>query len=336
VDANPLPVEAVLAEIDAEASARSLVAAEAALAEPLGQAAAEYEKGGREQNVPFASAPPALFAAPAAAFEPSLATPPPPAFKPLVADPSFRHGHPPPARHRQTPQDYKALAKRAGELAAMIAGGWLATVLVLIVAYRVVNPPISALMLQQWLFGRDIAHKWVPIEKMSPYVVRAVLLSEDGRFCEHYGVDYGALREAVERAGTGTLRGASTISMQVIKNLFLWPSKSFLRKTIELPLTYVMELIWSKRRIMEVYLNIAEWGPGLFGIGKASAFYFDKSAKSLSEREAARLAAALPNPMGRDASRPGPRMQRLAGAIQVRMRLAPTSQIACVLPKRRP
>jgi monofunctional biosynthetic peptidoglycan transglycosylase len=311
----PLTVEAALAEIDAEAAVRSLTAVQTALTGPLGHATATDDN-----QTPF---------------EPRLAQPPPPAFPALVADPSFRHGLAPPARHLETPRDYKALAKRAGKLAAMIAGGWLAVVLMLIVAYRFVNPPISALMLQQWLLGQDIAHEWVPIEDMSPNIVRAVLLSEDGRFCEHYGVDYEALREAVERAGTGSLRGASTISMQVIKNLFLWPSKSFLRKAIELPLTYVMELIWPKRRIMEVYLNIAEWGPGIFGVGKAAAFHFNKSARSLSEREAARLAAALPNPLVRSASRPGPGTQRLAGAVQVRMRLAPTSQIACVLPKRR-
>ncbi len=217
----------------------------------------------------------------------------------------------------------------------MAAAGWLAVVLFLILAYRFVNPPVSALMLQRWAFGQDIAHDWVAIEDMSPHIVRAVLLSEDGRFCEHYGVDYEAIQEAVERAGGGTPRGASTISMQVVKNLFLWPSKSYLRKAIELPLTYVMEFVWPKRRIMEVYLNIAEWGPGIFGVETAAQFHFNKPARNLSEREAARLAVALPNPLIRDAGEPGPGTQRLAGAVQVRMRLAPSSQTACVLPKRR-
>ena len=170
---------------------------------------------------------------------------------------------------------------------------------------------------------------------MSPNIVRAVLLSEDGRFCEHSGIDFEALEDAVERAGSGSPRGASTISMQVVKNMFLWPSKSYLRKAIELPLTYVMELVWSKHRIMEVYLNIAEWGPGIFGVGSASEFYFRKPARNLSERDAARLAVALPNPLVRNAGKPGPGLQRLANAIQVRMRLAPSSQLACVLPKRR-
>lgn len=216
----------------------------------------------------------------------------------------------------------------------MIAVGWLAVVLLLIVAYRYIDPPVSALMLQQLAVGQEIEHQWVPIDEISPNVIRAVLVSEDGRFCEHNGIDYEAIQAAIERAGRGSMRGASTISMQVIKNLFLWPSKSYLRKAIELPLTYVMELVWSKRRIMEVYLNIAEWGPGIFGIESAARYHFNKSARRLSEREAARLAVALPNPLIRDAGEPGPGMQRLANSVQVRMRLAPSGQLACVLGKR--
>lgn len=219
---------------------------------------------------------------------------------------------------------------------ALIALGWLVVVLLLMVTYRFINPPASALMLQQWLTGQSISQKWVPIEDMSPNIVRAVLLSEDGRFCQHSGIDFEALEDAVERAGGGSAaRGASTISMQVVKNMFLWPSKSYLRKAIELPLTYVMELVWPKHRVMEVYLNIAEWGPGIFGVGAASEYHFRKSARNLSERDAARLAVALPNPLVRNAGKPGPGLQRLANAIQVRMRLAPSSQLACVLPKRR-
>jgi monofunctional glycosyltransferase len=126
-------------------------------------------------------------------------------------------------------------------------------------------------------------------------------------------------------------RGASTISMQVVKNLFLWPSKSYIRKAIEIPLTYLMELIWPKRRIMEVYLNIAEWGPGIFGVGAASKFHFDKAASRLNEREAAQLAVALPNPYSRDAGEPGPQTRRLAGDVQNRMRNTYPSQTACVV-----
>jgi monofunctional biosynthetic peptidoglycan transglycosylase len=190
------------------------------------------------------------------------------------------------------------------------------------------------LTLQYWLTGQSVTQKWVPFEQISPNVVRAVLLSEDGRFCEHFGVDFEAIEEAIENTD-GRSRGGSTISLQVVKNLFLWPSKSYIRKAIELPLTYVMELVWSKRRIMEVYLNIAQWGPGIFGIGAAAEYHFHKSARSLTARDAARLAVSLPNPLIRNAGRPGPGLQRLANAIEVRMRLAPHSQLFCVLPRRR-
>jgi monofunctional biosynthetic peptidoglycan transglycosylase len=231
--------------------------------------------------------------------------------------------------------DYGALARRFGKTVVWVAVVWLAAVLLMMIAYRFVNPPASALMLQHWLLGQKVANVWVPIESISPNVVRAVIASEDGRFCEHHGVDFGALREAIEDAGSGATRGASTISMQVVKNLFLWPSKSYLRKAIEMPLTFVMEMVWPKRRIMEVYLNIAEWGPGIFGIESASRFRFNKHAKTLSAGEASRLAVALPNPLVRNPARPGPGMQRLARVVQIRMRLAPSSRTSCVLPSRR-
>lgn len=210
----------------------------------------------------------------------------------------------------------------------------MAAVLLLILVYRVVDPPLSSLMVQQRLSGQDIAQHWAPLDEISPDVVRAVMLSEDGRFCQHSGVDYEEIQNAIDRAGDGTPRGASTISMQVIKNLFLWPSKSYVRKAIELPLTYAMEFVWPKQRIMEVYLNIAEWGPGIFGVEAASQHHFNKSARELNEREAARLAVALPNPMLRDAGDPGPRTRRLAADIQARMRAASHGQTACVMTAR--
>lgn len=222
--------------------------------------------------------------------------------------------------------------KTAAKFVVYAAAAWLALIAFLILAYRVVNPPMSSLMLQQWLSGQAIAQSWVDIDSISPQVVRAVLLSEDGRFCEHSGVDFDAMQDAIEKAGDGGIaRGASTISMQVVKNLFLWPSKSYVRKAIEIPLTWAMEFVWPKRRIMEIYLNIAEWGPGIFGVEAASQFHFQKSARRLNEREAAQLAVALPNPYMRDAGDPGPKTRRLASDIQGRMRNAYHSQTACVL-----
>ncbi|MGQ0455535.1 MAG: monofunctional biosynthetic peptidoglycan transglycosylase [Hyphomicrobium sp.] len=223
------------------------------------------------------------------------------------------------------------VARRVARLSALAFAGWIAAILLFIVIYRVVDPPFSSLMLQQRLTGQDIEQHWVAIDNISTDVIRAVLLSEDGRFCEHSGVDYEEMQNAIDRARDGAPRGASTISMQVIKNLFLWPSKSYIRKAIEIPLTYAMEAAWPKERIMEVYLNIAEWGPGIFGVEAASQHHFSKSARRLNEREAARLAVALPNPFLRDAGDPGPRTRRLAADIEERMRASPRSQTACVV-----
>lgn len=336
---EPLSVDAAFSEIDAEASSRSLSAVELAIAGALEEIKPHEPIEISELRLPDGTAAKGDNLGetiPQRMLEPRLwAPPPPPAFDGLVIDPSMRPGILPPKE--ETPRvstDYGSLIKRGAKILAWIAAGWLALVLLLILAYRFVNPPVSALMVQQWLTGQSVAQKWVPVEDMSPNIVRAVLLSEDGRFCEHFGIDFEAIEDAIEN-NDGRSRGGSTISMQVIKNLFLWPSKSYLRKAIEFPLTYVMELVWPKRRIMEVYLNIAEWGPGVFGIGMAAQFHFNKTPRNLSEREAARLAGSLPNPLVRNAGRPGPGLQRLANAIQVRMRLAPSSQLSCVLPKRR-
>lgn len=320
----PLSVDAALSEIEAEVFARTTTV-EAAIAQVRRDRLVE-----RQQGTASTPAAPRIMSV-VSALQPQLP------IGPLVADPAAR---PDISGHRIWPADrgnwdYKGLARRGFKIAGIIAAAWLALVLLLIVTYRFVNPPVSELMLQRWAFGQDTQHQWVNFEDMSPNVVRAVLVSEDARFCEHNGIDYEAIEDAVADAGSGKMRGASTISMQVVKNLFLWPSKSFLRKAIELPLTYVLELVWPKRRIMEVYLNIAEWGPGIFGVETASRFYFKKHAKNLNEREAARLAVALPNPLTRNAGKPGPGTRRLASAVQVRMRLAPSSQTACIWPKRR-
>lgn len=204
--------------------------------------------------------------------------------------------------------------------AAYAAAIYLALILLLIVLFRFVNPPGSMLMLSKRLGGTAIARTWVPFEAISPALVRAVIVSEDSRFCEHSGIDLQAMRLALEEAGNGTPRGASTISMQVTKNLFLWNAKSYLRKVVEIPLTLIMEIVWPKERIVEVYLNIAEWGPGVFGAEAAARHHFGKSASKLSGREAALLAAALPNPHVRVAGKPGPRTSRMARVIQTRVR----------------
>ncbi len=200
--------------------------------------------------------------------------------------------------------------------------GYAATVLALLVIFRFVDPPGSALMAWRWVNGTTVTRDWVPISSISPNLVRAVIVSEDWTFCDHHGVDVAAMQEAIEKAGDGIPRGASTISMQVVKNVFLWPSKSYVRKAIELPMTLVMEILWPKQRVLEVYLNVAEWGPGIFGAEAAARHHFNKPASRLTSREAAQLAASLPNPFVRDAGDPGPRLARKATTIQNRMRIA--------------
>jgi len=326
-------LQAVLSEIDAEASARSLTAVERAVA----PADTNLDNSG-----------PRMAAAPAAHLDfrnlgslvPRAPTLQIPArteargFEALAIDPAGRSPLRTSSASKQTGRR-GGLVRRIGRIVAWIAAAWLAIILLLMVTYRFVNPPASVLMLEHWLLGQKVVNTWVPIEAMSPNIIRAVIASEDARFCEHHGVDFGALKEAVEDVGSGTTRGASTISMQVVKNLFLWPSKSYVRKAIELPLTFVMELIWPKRRVMEVYLNIAEWGPGIFGIESAAQFRFNKPAKTLSAGQASRLAVALPNPLTRNPARPGPGLQRLARMVQVRMRIAPASRTSCILPRGR-
>jgi monofunctional biosynthetic peptidoglycan transglycosylase len=221
--------------------------------------------------------------------------------------------------------------RTAGRYAAYAIGGYLVLVLVLIILFRFVNPPGSMLMLTQFLTGTSIDRRWVPLESISRNLVRAVIVSEDGRFCEHSGIDTAAIREAIDRASRGTPRGASTISMQVTKNLFLWNAKSYVRKVIEIPLTLYMEIIWPKTRILEVYLNIAEWGPGVFGAEAAARHHFGKSAARLSERESALLAAALPNPAVRNPAAPNRQTSAKARVVQSRVKAYGTVA-SCVTP----
>jgi monofunctional biosynthetic peptidoglycan transglycosylase len=213
--------------------------------------------------------------------------------------------------------------RRVARLAGLAVAAYFGVILFLILLYRFVNPTTTTLIAYQWMTGTKIQQEWVPIEDISPNLLRAVVASEDWGFCNHYGVDLDAIEKALEQAGEGKVaRGASTISMQVIKNLFLSQSKSYLRKAIEIPLTFVAEGIWPKARMLEIYLNIAEWGPGVFGAEAAARHHFSKPASQLSQREAALLAAALPNPILRDAGDPGTRTARKASVIQSRMRAA--------------
>ena len=171
--------------------------------------------------------------------------------------------------------------------------------IVMTLVYAVVPPPVSNIMLLRALGGDGIDRQWVSLDDMSPNLPRAVISSEDARFCEHRGVDWrefqGVIEDALDK-DEAPIRGASTIPMQTAKNLFLWDGRFAIRKLIELPLAMWMDFVWSKRRMIEIYLNIVEWAPGVYGAEAAAQHHFGKSAKKLTKREAALLAAVLPEP----------------------------------------
>jgi monofunctional biosynthetic peptidoglycan transglycosylase len=184
-------------------------------------------------------------------------------------------------------------------------------------------PPVSTLMLGRYISMKRVERVYVPLERMAPALVEAVVVAEDARFCKHGGVDWSAVNAVIETADEdGPSRGASTIAMQTAKNLFLWPSRSYIRKALEIPLALAIDLVWPKRRVLEVYLNIAEWGEGVFGVEAAARRYFGKGASALTAREAALLAAALPLPRARNPARPTARQQAYAGTIAARARLS--------------
>jgi monofunctional glycosyltransferase len=175
--------------------------------------------------------------------------------------------------------------------------------------------PVSTVMLWRMATGQRVQRSYAPLPRISPALSLAVIVAEDGRFCSHHGVDFAEIREAINDADDlSDMRGGSTITQQVAKNLFLWQGRSWLRKALELPLALWIDLVLSKRRILEIYLNIAEWGPtGEFGAEAGSRYAFGKSARDLTRYQAALLAAVLPNPMTRNAHAPGPGLRRLAG-----------------------
>jgi len=190
----------------------------------------------------------------------------------------------------------------------------------LLLLFRFVPPPMTPLMLGTWIADGPIAKRWVPLDAISPNLVRAVIASEDGKFCSHYGLDWAAIDKAITQNASGSrLRGASTISQQTAKNLFLMPNRTWTRKGIEAYLTLLMEMTWPKRRIMETYLNIAEWGPRRFGAEAAAQANFRKSAATLTVMEAAKLATILPNPRNYRADAPGPYVARQSEVIAARM-----------------
>ena len=202
---------------------------------------------------------------------------------------------------------------------------------VLLPAYSRINPPITTVMIAKRIAGASIVKAWRPIEAISPHLVRAVIVAEDARFCAHSGIDWRQVEEVLSDAENGgQLRGASTITMQTVKNLFLWPGRSWLRKGLEVPLALYADAVLSKRRIMEIYLNIAEWDKGVYGAQTAAQHYFGVSAARLTAGQAARMAATLPAPRLRDPARPGRVMGRLA-RVHARRAAVSGPYVTCVL-----
>lgn len=197
--------------------------------------------------------------------------------------------------------------------------------------FRFFNPPFTLTMaLRSFEQGRLVAYRPVALEQIAKALPRAVVVAEDSRFCSHRGIDLDAVQDAVEDyQRRGRLRGASTITMQVARNLFLWTGGGAVRKVLELPLALALDALWPKRRILEVYLNIAEWGPGEFGAEAAARAHFRQPATALSPHQSARLAAVLPSPRRWSASRPGPYVESRTRTIQARMGQLNGAQRSC-------
>lgn len=206
------------------------------------------------------------------------------------------------------PPLWRRILRWAGRGLLCLAGVVLAGVIL----YDVVDPPTTPYM---WSEGRrlgGVEQVWVPMEAIAPAMARAAVAAEDANFCLHWGLDLAAIRAALDAGGA---RGASTISQQVVKNVYLWHGRTWLRKALEAALTPVVELFWSKRRILEVYLNIAEFDAGVFGVEAAARHYFGVAAAELTAVQAARLAAVLPDPKGRSASHPSSFVRARAARI---------------------
>ncbi len=191
--------------------------------------------------------------------------------------------------------------------------GFAVFVLACVALYALFNPPVTPYMLSESRRLGGVEQDWVAMEDIAPVMARAAVAAEDANFCLHWGFDMAAIRAALDSGGR---RGASTISQQTVKNVYLWHGRSWLRKALEGLITPVMEAVWSKRRVLEVYLNIAEFDEGVFGVEAAARHYFGVAAADLSATQAARLAVVLPNPKGRSASQPSAELRRRAARVR--------------------
>jgi monofunctional biosynthetic peptidoglycan transglycosylase len=204
---------------------------------------------------------------------------------------------------------------------------------ILLVLYRVVPPPLTPLMVIRLFEGEGLSKDWTSLENMTPSLPKLVIAAEDNTFCSHWGIELEAYQAQLEKSLKGRpSRGASTLSMQLAKNLFLWPGRSYVRKALEIPLTLYVELVLPKHRIMELYLNIVEFGPGIYGAEAAARAHFNTSAEKLSLQQAAQLAAVLPNPRRWSASKPTGYIQNRASLYRQRVDQLGPDYVACITP----
>ncbi len=231
----------------------------------------------------------------------------------------------PPAKVELSRADTQALRKRTRKprnwfLSGLISGVrrilrillWLVVISVVwVLAYRFINPPMTSLMIGDQFSGANVQQEWKSLDDISANIAYAAIAAEDKNFCKHNGLDFNAIKQARQANEKGKkLRGGSTISQQVAKNVFLWPQRSYVRKGLEAYFTILIEIFWSKRRIMEMYLNVAEWGPAIYGAESASLYYFDRHAIDVSRTQAARLVSILPSPKKWSPTAPSRRVTR--------------------------
>ncbi len=235
---------------------------------------------------------------------------------------------------RSSPRRRGGVSRLLGRLIAFLAIVALILPPAWVLAYRFVPPPLTVLMIQRMAQGYGVDHEWRPIDRISPSMIRAAIAAEDARFCEHHGFDLKAIDQALrhDERRPGRLRGGSTISQQTAKNAFLWPGRSWVRKGLEAWFTVLIETLWGKRRIMEVYLNTVEMGPGIYGVQAAAQHDFHTDADHLSIAQSARLVSVLPDPLKWSARNPGPYVRRRTGRIAARQSTVADDGLAdCVL-----
>ncbi|NEX93949.1 monofunctional biosynthetic peptidoglycan transglycosylase [Caulobacter sp. 17J65-9] len=207
-----------------------------------------------------------------------------------------------------------------------------------VLVHRWVPVPVTYLMVDRAFEGEGLHHKWRPLKKISPNLVYAVIAAEDAKFCSHHGFDFDAIEKAMKHnEGHRKVRGGSTISQQTAKNVFLWPQRSWVRKGLEAYYTVLIEALWPKKRIIEVYLNVVEWAPGVYGAEAASQKWYGKSADQLTKKEAARLAAILPSPRKWKAAGSGPYVRKRSSKISAASGTVRHEGLAtCVYPSGKP